>query len=80
MTKKIQKDFERYFNDNKDNFSNVEIVAGYVQGMRPGEGATLGDLYGEAELINDTDTMDFIDSVENLASELRGNRVRGGRR
>ena len=80
MTKKEKKDFERYFKEYKDKFSNDEIVGGFLQGMKPGEGATAGDMYGEAELINDTDTMDFIDSLDNLASELRGNRVRGGRR
>ena len=80
LSKKIQKDFTSYFNDSKDNFSNSEIVGSYVQGMRPGEGATAGDLYEEAELIRDTETMDLIDNLETLASELRGNRVRGGRR
>lgn len=71
LSKAIKKDFTRYFNDYKDDFSNVEIVGAYVQGMRPGEGALAGDLYEEAELIRDKETMDFIDNLETLAGELR---------
>ena len=71
MTNKEKANFRKYFNKYKDKFSNDEIVGGYLNGMKPGEGASAGDIYGECELMEDTETMDFIDALDNLARELR---------
>ena len=71
MTKAEKKDFERYFNKYKDNFTDDEIVAGYCHGWTPRKDEGAGDMYGEAELINDEETMDFITALDNLARELR---------
>ena len=71
LTKKEQKDFKQYFDKYKDEFTDDEIVGGYLNGMKPGEGASAGDIYGECELVEDTETMDFIDDLDNLAREYR---------
>ena len=71
MTQAEKKSFKQYFNKYKDEFTDDEIVGGYLNGMKPGEGASAGDIYGECELVEDTETMDYIDSLDNLARELR---------
>ena len=71
LSKMEKKDFTRYFNQYKDEFTNDEIVGGYLNGMAPGEGASAGDMYGECELLDDQETMNFIDSLDNFVRELR---------
>lgn len=71
LTAREQKDFKRYFNEYKEEFSNDEIVGGYIHGWKPVKGQGAGDDYGEAEMMEDTETMDFIDDLDNLAREYR---------
>lgn len=74
MTNKEKANFRKYFNKYKDEFTDDEIVGGYIFGWKPEKGQGAGDAYGQSEMEDDEETMRYIDTLDNLARELRGGR------
>ena len=71
LTKKEQKDFKQYFDKYKDEFTDDEIVGGYIFGWEPEKDRGAGDAYGQSEMEGDEETMRYIDALDNLAREYR---------